>query len=128
MERYSGVFHAVGLALVLILVGALAASHARRRVRELALLSAIGASPRVLAALLVGQAALVGLLGGAAGWGIAQLVLYRAGPAILGTGVPVPGELLVTAMLAAGLASALGAAGPAVRAAHLDPTQTLREA
>lgn len=128
MERYSGVIHSVGLALVVIVVGALAASHARRRVRELALLSAIGASPRGLAALLVGQAALVGLLGGAAGWGIAQLVLQRAGPAILGTGVLVPGELLVTATLAAGLASGLAAAVPAVRAANLDPTQTLREA
>ena len=128
MQRYSGVVHAVGLTLVVIVVGALAASHARRRVRELALLSAIGASPNVLAAFLVGQAALVGLLGGAAGWGLAELVLLRAGPAILGTGVPVPGELLVPAMLGAGLASALAAAVPAVRAATLDPTQTLREA
>ena len=128
MQRYSGLVHAVGTALVLIVIGALAASHARRRVRELALLTAVGASPILLAASLVGQAAVVGFLGGAAGWGLAQLLLLRAGPAILGIGVPVSVELLAPAMLLAGLASTLAATVPAVRAAHLDPTLTLREA
>jgi len=128
MQRYSGAVHAVGLVLVVLVVGAVAASHARRRVRELALLTAIGASPPVLAGLMITEAALVGVVGGTAGWGLAQLVLLRAGPAIVGVSVSVPGQLLLPAIVLAGLASALAAAFPAMRGAALDPTHSLREA
>ncbi len=68
VQRYGTLLHLAAIALVGALVAALAASGARRRARELGLLVAIGAPPAWVGRLLVLEAGLVGLAGGALGW------------------------------------------------------------
>lgn len=127
MQRYSGVLNATGFLVVALVVGALAASQARRRTRELGLLVAIGAPPRRLAAVFTLQAAIAGAIGGLAGWAIALPLTRRLGAAVLGAPLAPPAELLVPAVALAAAVSAVAALVPAARAASLDPTVVLRE-
>jgi putative ABC transport system permease protein len=127
MQRYSSVLHLTGLAVIAAVIGTLAASQARRRVREIGLLVAVGARPRTLAALFTLQAAAAGALGGAAGWALAAPLTRHLGTSLLGAPlVPAPGLLVPAAALAA-LVSAAAAFIPAARATALDPTVVLRE-
>lgn len=127
MQRYSTVLHVTGIAVVALVIGALAASQARRRARELGLLVAVGAPPRSLALLFTLQAAVAGAVGGAAGWAIAGPLTRHLGAALLGNALAPPVGLLVPAAALAALVSALAASIPAARAAALDPTVVLRE-
>jgi putative ABC transport system permease protein len=127
MQRYSAVLHATGIAVVALVIGALAASQARRRARELGLLVAVGAPPRTLALLFTLQAAIAGAVGGAAGWAIAAPLSRHLGASLLGNALVPPAGLLLPATILAALVSALAAFVPAARAAALDPTVVLRE-
>jgi putative ABC transport system permease protein len=127
MQRYSTVLHVTGIAVVALVIGALAASQARRRARELGLLVAVGAPPRTLALLFTLQAAIVGAAGGAAGWAIAAPLTRHMGAELLGSVLAPPAGLLLPAALMAALVSALAAFVPAARAAAIDPTVVLRE-
>jgi putative ABC transport system permease protein len=127
MKRYSGLLLLTGGLAIALVVGSLAASQARRRSRELGLLVAVGAPPRVLVAQFTAQAAAWGALGGAAGWAAAALLTNHLAAALLGTPLaPMPGLLLPAVLLAAAV-SAIAAWIPAVRATSLDPTVVLRE-
>lgn len=127
MQRYSGVLDAAGIVLVAGLVFALVSSQARRRVREIGLLAAIGAPPDRIARLFTWQAAVAGAAGGLAGWALAFPATRWLGEATLGAPVAVPAGLLGTAMALAAAVSFFAAAIPARRAARLDPTAVLRE-
>jgi putative ABC transport system permease protein len=127
MKRYSSVLHATGAAVVLLVVGTLAASQARRRARELGLLVAIGAPPRALALLFTLQAAVAGALGGALGWAAAAPLTRHLGASLLGSPLAPPAGLLLPAVGMAALVSALAACVPAARATSLDPPTVLRE-
>jgi putative ABC transport system permease protein len=127
MQRYSTALHLTGGGVVALVIGALAASQARRRARELGLLVAVGAPPGALAALFTAQAAVVGAVGGAVGWAMAAPLTGRLAASLLGTPLtPSPGLLLPAAGLAATV-SAVAAVIPAARAAAVDPTVVLRE-
>lgn len=127
MQRYSGLLQLTGGAIIALVIGALAASQARRRARELGLLVAVGARPGVLAAVFTAQAAAWGALGGAAGWlGAAPLTRHLAG-ALLGAPLVPSAGLLVPAVGLAALVSAAAAYVPFARATALDPTVVLRE-
>lgn len=122
-REYGTALHVAAAALVAAIVAVLVLAGTRRRVRELGLLAAIGCRPETLSRLLIGEAALIGLLGGLAGWLLgspAAAWLTGAAPS-----TP-PGGDLPFAFAAAAL-SALAAALPAQHAAALDPAVALRE-
>lgn len=127
MQRYSAVVNAAGLGIVALIIGALVASQARRRRREIGLLVAIGAPPARTAGLMTAQAAVAGAAGGAAGWLLSVPAVRQLGPAMLGAPLPAPVELFVPSVVLAATVSAVAAALPARRAASLDPTVVLRE-
>lgn len=105
-----------------------------RRVRQLALLRAIGATPRRLAAALVAEGAVVGLLAGAAGvlaaWGCGRLVPPVAGR--FGHDLSAPSGLPLTeavlTVLGTGLLAVLAVLAPSLTAARVSPLQALRSA
>ncbi|WP_030229040.1 FtsX-like permease family protein [Streptomyces sp. NRRL WC-3626] len=105
-----------------------------RRVRQLALLRAIGATPRRLAAALVTEGAVVGLLAGATGvsaaWGCGLLVPAVAGR--FGHDLSVPSHLppaeAVLTVLGTGLLAVLAVLAPSLTASRVSPLQALRSA
>ncbi|WP_431995267.1 FtsX-like permease family protein [Streptomyces griseoflavus] len=105
-----------------------------RRVRQLALLRAIGATPRRLAAALIVEGAVAGLLAGAAGvlaaWGCGQLVPPVAGR--FGHDLSVPAQLppaeAVLTVLGTGLLAVLAVLAPSLTASRVSPLQALRTA
>nr|WP_251691740.1 ABC transporter permease [Streptomyces sp. CHD11] len=105
-----------------------------RRVRQLALLRAIGATPRRLAAALVAEGAVVGLLAGATGvlaaWGCGLLVPPVAGR--FGHDLSVPPHLppveAVLTVLGTGLLAVLAVLAPSLSASRVSPLQALRSA
>jgi putative ABC transport system permease protein len=105
-----------------------------RRVRQLALLRAIGATPRRLAAALVAEGAVVGLLAGATGvlaaWGCGRLVPPVAGR--FGHDLSVPSHLppteAVLTVLGTGLLAVLAVLAPSLSASRVSPLQALRSA
>jgi putative ABC transport system permease protein len=111
--------------LFLVLFSAITAERAR----EIGLLRALGATERQALTSLVGEAALIGTLGGAAGLGVGlglyaifqnkilfSYVLPFAWPSLLTTVL-----LAVAVALGCGLLAALAAALPARRIARLEP-------
>lgn len=127
MKRYSGALNVTGFAVVALVIGALVASQARRRTRELGLLVAVGAPPWQLAGLFAAQALAAGALGGLAGWLAAVPITRRLGEAVLGSAITPPVATLVPAVALAAVVSAVAALVPAAHAASLDPTVVLRE-
>jgi putative ABC transport system permease protein len=125
----------LGFAAIAVLVGTFVIANTfamlvGQRTRELALLRAVGLSRRQVRRLVLGEAALVGLVGGlagiAAGWLFAVLAVRVLDD---GTGTA-PVVVRWPAMLAT-LAVALGvtvlsASGPARRAARVPPVAALR--
>ena len=108
-----------------LVVVALAAFNARERTPEIGLLRAVGVGTGRVAWLFLGRALVVGLIG--AGLGVA-LGLGAAWWQLFGGDHPWPGIIwLLAVVVAAPLATVLAAAGPALRAALLDPAHTLRE-
>ncbi|MFD7686365.1 FtsX-like permease family protein [Streptomyces sp. NPDC059781] len=105
-----------------------------RRVRQLALLRAIGATPRRLAAALVAEGAVVGLLAGATGvlaaWGCGRLVPPVAGR--FGHDLFAPSHLPLTeavlTVLGTGLLAVLAVLAPSLSASRVSPLQALRSA
>ena len=104
------------------------------RLRELALLRAVGASRGQLFGSVLGEAALVGAVGGALGAGFG-IVVARGLQAILGTiGIELPGDQLVVLPRTIGVAVAVGvvltvlaAIVPARRAVAIPPVAALTE-
>ncbi|MER7489011.1 FtsX-like permease family protein [Streptomyces sp. NPDC126497] len=105
-----------------------------RRVRQLALLRAIGATPRGLAAALVVEGAVVGLLAGTAGvlaaWGCGRLVPPVAGRFGHDLSVPahVPPTEAVLTVLGTGVLAVLAVLAPSLTASRVSPLQALRGA
>jgi putative ABC transport system permease protein len=105
-----------------------------RRVRQLALLRAIGASSRRLAVALVVEGAVVGLLAGAIGvfaaWGCGQLTPLAAG--WFGHSLSAPSHVPLTeaalTVTGTGLLAVLAVLAPSVTASRVSPLQALRRA
>jgi putative ABC transport system permease protein len=105
-----------------------------RRVRQLALLRAIGATPRRLAAALVAEGAVVGLLAGSTGvlaaWGCGQLVPPVAGR--FGHDLFAPSQVPLTeaVLTVAGtvVLAVLAVLAPSLNASRVSPLQALRSA
>lgn len=107
------------------------------RYREIGVYKALGASARDIRILFLGEAALVGLLGGAGGLVLGRVVSWIIGIVVnalarrQGIDHPIvafafPWHLLAGAVLFALLVSLLSGVYPAVRAARVDPIRALR--
>jgi putative ABC transport system permease protein len=123
----------VVLAIMMPILGNTVAMGVRERTGEYAVLRAIGFLPRHLAVLVVGEAAVLGIVGGLAGFGLAypflNLGLGRFIEENLGQIFPFFRVTAETAAVAMVLAIALGIAAsapPAVRAYRLRVVEALR--
>ncbi|MGA5105118.1 FtsX-like permease family protein [Streptomyces cellulosae] len=130
----AGVFLAVAVGAAVLVATSTFRIVFARRVRQLALLRAVGATSRRLAAALVAEGAVVGLLAGAAGvlaaWSCARLVPPVAGRLGHGlsapAGFPLPQAALT--VLGTGLLAVLAVLAPSLTASRVSPLQALRTA
>ncbi|WBB79763.1 ABC transporter permease [Micromonospora sp. WMMD882] len=104
-----------------------------QRMRQLALLRAVGADRRALLRALVGEGAVTGLLAGAVGVLGAYAVGHLLPPALRGLGyaMAAPGHPVgaaVAVVLGTGLVAVLAVLAPAVTAARVAPLEALRTA
>jgi putative ABC transport system permease protein len=104
-----------------------------QRIRELALLRAVGADSRQVLSAVAGESLVVGVLASAAGVvaGVGLAVLLRAGMGLLGFVVPATGMVLApstvaVAMGAGTLVTVASAVGPARRAARIAPLAAMQ--
>lgn len=128
----------VAFAAIALFVGAFIIANTfsmwvRQRVRELALLRAVGASPRQVFGSIVVQAAAVGLIGSAVGvaLGFGLVELARVGLEAVGMGlagdVPVTVTTVVVSLVIGVVVSVVAAAIPARRAALVPPVEAMRD-
>jgi len=127
------VFAAIALFVGAFIISNTFAMSVRQRMREFALLRAVGASPaQVLASILV-QAAVVGLVGSAigiaGGLGLVQglKAVFEAMGMDLAGDIPVDGPTIGVSLLVGTVVSVLAAAVPARRAALVPPVEALRD-
>jgi len=106
-------------------VSALMNTTILERAREIGLMKALGAAPWEIHALFLGEAVLVGLLGGAVGilcgWGVAQGV----GWSVFGSGVAMPPITIPIVLVVSVLTVLAGAVLPARTIARLHPSEVL---
>ncbi|HET9657980.1 MAG TPA: ABC transporter permease, partial [Kineosporiaceae bacterium] len=104
-----------------------------QRTRELALLRAVGAAKAQVIRVVLGEAAVVGLVGGLVGLGVGiglakglQAVFGMAGLEISG-GLPVLPRTVIVTVLVGVLVTVVSAVLPAVRAARIDPVAAMQD-
>jgi putative ABC transport system permease protein len=135
-ESFSVMFNLIvlGSALIALIVGALSvvntmAMSVAERVKEIGLKKAIGARTGQVLREFLGEAAMIGLVGGLVGLGLGALLVAGINGATVSSGAQV---FAVTSRLAIGtviFATVLGAVAgffPALRAARLNPVDALR--
>lgn len=133
VETFLLVFAAIALFVGAFIIANTFAMSVRERLRELALLRALGASPgQVFTSVLV-QALVVGLVGGGfgvlAGAGLVRVIrwgLALAGMEFSGR-VPLGAPQVVAAVALGAVVSVLAAVLPARRAAAIPPVQAMRD-
>jgi putative ABC transport system permease protein len=133
VETFLLVFAAIALFVGAFIITNTFQMSVRERMRELALLRALGASPGQVFASVLAQAFLVGLVGGGLGvlagaglvrvirWGLAAASFEFSGRAPLGA------TQVLTAVGLGAAVSVLAAALPARRAAAVPPVQAMRD-
>lgn len=126
------IFAVVSLFVGGFLISNTFAMSVRQRVREFALLRAVGASPAQVFAVVVGQAAVVGLVGSAIGVvggvglvSVLRVVFERMGMDLVGD-IPLDTATVVGCLVLGTLVSAVAAAVPARRAALVAPVEAMR--
>ncbi|MGH2344032.1 MAG: ABC transporter permease [Chloroflexota bacterium] len=135
-EQFSMTFNliVIGSALVALIVGALSvintmAMSVAERVKEIGLKKAIGARTGQVLREFLGEAAMIGLVGGLIGLGVGSLLVTGINSATMSSGTQI---FVVTSRLAIGtiiFATVLGAVAgffPALRASRLSPVEALR--
>jgi putative ABC transport system permease protein len=134
-ERAVGEFTSFAYAVsgIVLLVGALVVlttmmAAVTERTREIGVLRALGFRQKQVARVLMMESVAVTFAGGALGWVIGMAAARYAGPALAQLSSPIPVDFRL-APLAIGIAVLIGVSGtiyPAVRAARLDPAESLR--
>jgi putative ABC transport system permease protein len=127
-ERYSAVTLLVAVILIGGVVVVLMLSQVRGEVREIGLLLATGTAPGQIILMFVLKAALVGMVGGFAGYLLGFPLTAEVASTMIGLPLPVPESLLGITVVLSTVVSALSALLPAVHAVRLDPAEVLREA
>nr|WP_194719998.1 FtsX-like permease family protein [Cellulosimicrobium arenosum] len=133
VQTFLLIFAAIALFVGAFIIANTFQMSVRERLRELALLRALGASPGQVFTSVLAQAFLVGLVGGGLGvlagaglvrvirWGLALADLEFAGRAPLG------GGQVALALVLGAAVSVLAAVLPARRAAAIPPVQAMRD-
>jgi putative ABC transport system permease protein len=127
------VFAAIALFVGAFIISNTFAMSVRQRMREFALLRAVGASPTQVFASILVQAAVVGLVGSAvgiaAGLGLVQMlkVGFESMGMSLSGDIPVDAATIVISLVVGTVVSVLAAAVPARRAALVPPVEAMRE-
>jgi putative ABC transport system permease protein len=124
---------ALAVSIVVIVIGALVVlstmlgAVAERR-QEIGLFRALGFRQRHVMRIILGEAALVSLAAGVAGWLVGMGAAIALAPRLISTSTAVGWNpsLAVGAVLGALLIGSLGSLYPAISAARLDPTTALR--
>jgi ABC-type lipoprotein release transport system permease subunit len=128
--RYFNVVTPMLLVACAVWVGLLAVQNVRERRAEIGLLRALGHTSTRIAGLFLGKAAMLGLLGAAAGYAIGLILALQVGPQVFpvtaGAIKPELAPLWQAVLLAPGFA-ALASFIPTVLAVTLDPAVALRE-
>ncbi len=133
LENLAGAVTPLVVLVCALWIGLLAWANVRERRVEIGVLRALGKSSPYIAALFLGRAIVLGLLGGGLGYLLAGLVASQVTGMVqeLG-GSPIsfapPRELLLWTMLGAPLVCALACYLPTLRAITQDPASVLREA
>lgn len=111
-------------------VGALAILNVRERRREIGVLRALGFGSTRIAALFLGKALVIGIVGAFCGYGLGSFLALQAGPhlfLVTARSIQAQPALLGWAMLAAPLFTAVAMFLPTVLAVTQDPAVSLRE-
>lgn len=124
----------VGVALISLVVGGLSiintmAMAVQERTREIGIKRAIGGSRARVVRELVGEAALIGLVGGLIGLGLGALVVWLSNEAGRASATVLFELTAGTAVFALAFSTILGVVAgtfPALSAARLDPVQAIR--
>ena len=100
------------------------------RTREIGLRKALGAKRRDVRTQFLTEAAVLSLCGGAIGVGLGWIIVRVSAGALTNMGLPfpatVPGDVILLAVGVAGSVGLVSGLYPAVRAARLDPIESLR--
>ncbi|NMR20376.1 ABC transporter permease [Cellulomonas fimi] len=133
VETFLLVFAGISLFVGAFIIANTFAMSVRQRMRELALLRALGASPAQVFASILVQAAVIGLVGSAlgvvAGFGLVTLlreVLGRFGMSLSGE-IPLDGYTVTVSLVVGTVMSVVAAAVPARRAALTAPVEAMRD-
>jgi putative ABC transport system permease protein len=125
---YAAVLVVIG---VLLVTGAMFSLTVHERKREFGLLKAMGAGNTFIFRLIIGEAAVLGALGGIFGLALSVAWLLTAGTLLAGNGLPLsvlgfvlPGMALLVALTVA--VCVLAALYPALLAARLEPYAAIR--
>lgn len=127
------VFAAIALFVGAFIISNTFAMSVRQRMREFALLRAVGASPAQVFTSILVQAAVVGLLGSAlgiaGGLGLVQGLksVFEAMGMDLAGDIPVDGATIGVSLVVGTVVSVLAAAVPARRAALVPPVEAMRD-
>ncbi len=111
-------------------VGVLALLNVRERRQEIGILRALGCGSGRIAALFLGRAAIIGLVGAALGFALGTVLALRVGPSIFkltGQTIRPAYGLLLWSLIIAPLVTALAGLLPTMVAVTQDPVVTLRE-
>lgn len=133
MGQFIGTMSGCALLITVLVISSMLSISVAQRRRELAMLLAVGATPGRVRTLILGEAALIGVLGGAlgavlgAGLAAAGLRLFiRAGLMPEGLPLVLDGWSLLAGVGIATVTAVAAGAVPAWRAARLAPSQALR--
>ncbi len=130
---FLGVFAGIALFVGGFIISNTFTMVVRQRLREIAVLRAIGASPMQVFVSVVGQAAIVGLIGSALGvlGGFGLVALLKAAFSAMGMelagSIPVGAANVIGSILLGTLVAVAAAALPAIRASKVPPVEAMRD-
>ncbi len=130
MDKYAAFIIPIVALVTAIWIGLLALGNVRERRAEIGVFRAVGIDSMRIAALFLGKAALVGIVGAVAGFAAGTALALQFGPRLFpltGRGIGPELSLLIWALIGAPLLCVIASYLPAVQAILQDPAEVLRE-